>query len=202
MNYSDEALAQLHEEYTELTARYARLLIESGRYAQALAAERAREFMTHGVGRRLWIIYRCVINIFRLFPPDRESWAYGASLEWPLFDGGLTSGRVRETQGNLLAAQASLRQAVQSVSSDVVEAYLNVQTADQTVTAAKAGVANAEENLRLATGRYRAGLAVYIEVIDAETALVTAETNRVNAFYGLSTARAALRRALGIEEGV
>jgi hypothetical protein len=72
LNYGDEALEQLHQEYAELTARYARLLIESIRYGQTLASERAREFMTHGVGRRLWIIYRCVINIFRLFPPERE----------------------------------------------------------------------------------------------------------------------------------
>jgi hypothetical protein len=72
LNYGDEALVQLHQEYAELTARYARLLIESGAYSQRLVSERAREFMTHGVGRRLWIIYRCVINIFRLFPPEQE----------------------------------------------------------------------------------------------------------------------------------
>jgi outer membrane protein TolC len=58
-------------------------------------------------------------------------------------------------------------------------------------------VANAEENFRLTTGRYQAGLATYVEVTDAETALVTARTNQVNAQYDLSIARAALKRALG-----
>ncbi len=72
MNYGEEALAQLHHEYEELTARYTRLQIECSGLGQTLASERAREFMTHGVGRRLWIIYRCVVNIFRLFPPERE----------------------------------------------------------------------------------------------------------------------------------
>jgi len=72
LNFGDEALAQLHQEHAELTARYTRLLIACSRFGQTLASVRAREFMTHGVGRRLSIIYRCVINIFRLFPPEQE----------------------------------------------------------------------------------------------------------------------------------
>ena len=134
------------------------------------------------------------------FPPTQNSWAVGLGLQWAFLDWGLTAGRVQEAEGNLHSARARLRQAQQTASSDVVQAYLNVQTADEKVTASKAGVANAEEGLRVATGRYQAGVAAYIEVIDAETALLTARTNQVNAQYGLSTARAALTRALGIEE--
>lgn len=72
MNYGDEPLAQIHHDYTNLTERYTRLQIECGVFRQTLKCERAKEFMTHGVGRRLWIIHRCVINIFRLFPPEQE----------------------------------------------------------------------------------------------------------------------------------
>lgn len=131
------------------------------------------------------------------FPPSTESWSYGASLQFPLYNGGATSGQIRAAQGNLQAAQARLRQTEQAVGSEVTQAYLSVQTAAQQVTAAEAEVANAEESLRLATGRYQAGVAAFIEVIDGETALLTARTNRVNVVYGLSMARAALQRALG-----
>jgi outer membrane protein TolC len=106
---------------------------------------------------------------------------------------------VEETQANVRSALANLRQGEQTVGSEVVQAYLDVRTADQKVKAAAAEVANAEEGLGLATGRYQAGVAAYIEVIDAETALITAQTNQVNAVYGLSIARAALARALGME---
>lgn len=133
------------------------------------------------------------------FPPSDRSWAYGVSLQWPLFDVGLTKGRVEETQANVRSALANLRQGEQTVGSEVVQAYLDVRTSDQKVKAAAGGVANAEESLGLATGRYQAGVAAYIEVIDAETALITAQTNQVNAVYGLSIARAALARALGME---
>jgi outer membrane protein TolC len=134
------------------------------------------------------------------FPPDNRSWSYSVSVQWPFFDSGATKGSIQQAQGGLLSAQAALRQTEQTVGSEVTQAYLNVQTAEQKVTAANSEVANAQEGLNLATGRYQAGVAAYIEVIDAETALVTARTNQVNALYSVSTARAALKRALGLEE--
>jgi TolC family type I secretion outer membrane protein len=135
------------------------------------------------------------------FPPDNASWSYGVSLSWPLFDVGLTKGRIREAEANLLAAEAQLRQTELTVSSEVVQAYLNVQTARQKVAAGQTEVESAEEQLRLATGRYQAGVAIYVEVTDAETAALTARTNLVNARYGLSTSLAALESALGVVEG-
>jgi len=136
------------------------------------------------------------------FPPENSSWAYGVSMTWPLVDVGLTKGRIREAEANLFATRTQLRQTEQTVSSQVVQAYLNVQTARQKVTAAGAEVASAEEQLRLATGRYETGVAAYIEVTDAETAALTARTNLVNARFGLSTSLAALESALGAIEGV
>jgi outer membrane protein len=135
------------------------------------------------------------------FPPENASWAYGVSMSWPLLDVGLTKGRIREAEANLLAAQTQLHQTEQTVSSQVVQAYLNVQTARQKVSAAEAEVASAEEQLRLATGRYETGVAAYIEVTDAETAALTARTNLVNARFGESTSLAALESALGVVEG-
>jgi TolC family type I secretion outer membrane protein len=135
------------------------------------------------------------------FPPTDESWSYGLSLQWPLGDVGLTRGNIEESEANVLAAQARLRQVEQSVSSEVVQAWLNVATAEQRVAASEQEVASAEESLRLAEGRYEAGVASYVEVIDAETAAVTARTNLVNARYGASIALASLELALGMGEG-
>jgi len=134
-------------------------------------------------------------------PPSDRNWSFGAGVQWPLFDSGLTRGRVQEAAAQVRSAEASLRQVEQTVGSEVVGAYLDLQTAEQQVVAAGAEVTNAQESLRAATGRYAAGRAAYIEVIDAQNALVTAQTNQVNALYTVSTSRAALKRALGLEEG-
>lgn len=133
----------------------------------------------------------------RAFGYDNGSVRATLDLEWNPFDGGLTKGLVKEAQANVLTAQAEVNRAKQTIVSDVSQAYLNLRTAEQRVLAAEAGVTNAEESVRIAEGRYRAGVAAFIEVTDAQTALITARTNRVNAISQVNQARAALRRSLG-----
>lgn len=68
------------------------------------------------------------------------------------------------------------------------------------VTAAEAQVTNAQEALRLVEGRYRAGIGVFLDVLDAQTDLDLANTNRVNAQPALTRFRrgyAAAFRSLG-----
>ena len=62
-------------------------------------------------------------------------------------------------------------------------------------------VTNALEGVRLATGRYRGGVGTFLEVTDAQAALVLAQTNQVNAETALQSQRAALQRAIGAPLG-
>lgn len=60
-----------------------------------------------------------------------------------------------------------------------------------------AEVANTLEALRLVEGRYKAGLGAFLDVLDAQTALIKADSNRVNARTSVDQARAALAHAIG-----
>jgi outer membrane protein len=131
------------------------------------------------------------------FPPRNDFLSLGATIQWNPFDGGLTAGRVKEARANVEAAQAQLTNAQLGVTSDVSQAYLNLRTAEQRVQTAEIEIANATEGVRLAEGRYAAGVGTFIDVIDAQTALLTADTNRVNAQSAVNQARAALNRAIG-----
>jgi len=131
------------------------------------------------------------------FPPGNQLLSIGASVSWDPFDGGFTAGRVKEAQANLEAAQAQLTSAQQAVISDVSQAYLNLKGAEQRVATAQAEVANAQESVRLAEGRYRGGVGIFLDVVDAQAALLTANTNAVNAQAALNVARAALAHAIG-----
>jgi outer membrane protein len=131
------------------------------------------------------------------FPPGNDFLTIGVNVVWTPFDGGLTAGRVREARANRLSAQAQLTGTQLTVTSDVSQAYLNLRTAEQRVTTADAEVANAEESVRLAEGRYRAGIGTFIDVTDAQAALLTAQTNRVNAQSAVDQARAAVAHAIG-----
>ncbi|MBV9867007.1 MAG: TolC family protein [Abitibacteriaceae bacterium] len=131
------------------------------------------------------------------FPPNNGNLSAGVSLQWNPFDNGLTRGLVREAEANRLTAQQQLVLAGQTVTTDVAQAYLNLRTAEQHVTTTAAEVANAQESVRLAEGRYRGGVGTFLDVITAEAAFVTAQTNQVNAGSALDQARAALTRAIG-----
>ena len=58
---------------------------------------------------------------------------------------------------------------------------------------------NAQEQLRLAEGRYETGVGSIIELGDSQVALTSAAQQRVQADYNLSQARAGLLKALGRE---
>jgi outer membrane protein TolC len=133
------------------------------------------------------------------FPPENGALGAGLAVEWTPFDSGLTAGRVKEAEANLRASVAQVEAARLAVQSDVSQAYLTLVNAQQKVTTAEAEIANAQEALRLARGRYEAGIGVFLDVLDSEAALDTANSNRVNSLAAVSQALAALAHAVGDE---
>lgn len=130
-------------------------------------------------------------------PPQDSSLILGVTLAFSPFDGGLTAGRVKEARAGLETAQAQLAAAQINVVSDVTQAYVNLQTAEQRLAAANSGVVNAEEGVRIAEGRYRTGLGLFLDIINAQAQLLTARTTQQNARAAVEQARAALLRAVG-----
>lgn len=129
--------------------------------------------------------------------PRSDSLSAILALQWTPLDGGLTAGAVKQARANLESGQAQLYGAQQSVLQDVAQSYINLKTAEQRLKTAMAEEANATEAARLASGRFRAGLGILLDVLDAESALLQARTNRVNAVSALNQSRAAMQRAIG-----
>ncbi|RKG97117.1 TolC family protein [Corallococcus sp. CA053C] len=124
----------------------------------------------------------------------------GLSLNWALFQGGLVNAQTREANANLRDLQAQKDSLRQQVRLQVEQARLNVVANREALTAADEAQANARERLRLAEGRYRAGVGNIIEVSDAQVAFTNAAAQQVQATYALATSRAELARALGTVE--
>jgi len=69
MYYSDDALKQLAEGYTDVDAKLNTLL---ERYILLdLKSPRAQEFARQGFPRRLKVMVRCIVNVFEDIPPER-----------------------------------------------------------------------------------------------------------------------------------
>lgn len=121
----------------------------------------------------------------------------GVTASWDLYSGGLTRAQEAEAYANLknLAAQEdSLRQEVRL---ELEKARLAVRAAKASIAATAEAVAAARETLRLAEGRYTAGVGNVLELSDAQLTLTRAEASEVSAQYNLSQARSSLLKALG-----
>jgi outer membrane protein len=125
------------------------------------------------------------------------NWSASVNANWSLFQGLFTLSQVRE-QKALLASLVAQRDAIrQQIRLDVEQARVAVEGALAALGAADEALVNARERLRLAEGRYQAGVGSVIELGDAQVALTNAAAQRVTAEYTLFNARAQLLRALG-----
>jgi outer membrane protein len=125
------------------------------------------------------------------------NWTFSLGVNWQLFQGGLTWYTVKEQKANLDGVIASRELVRQQTRLQVEQARLAVRASKVAVIAAEEAVVNAKEQLRLAEGRYSAGVGSIIELGDAQVAYTTAAAQKVQADFNVSTARAQLVQSLG-----
>ncbi len=129
-----------------------------------------------------------------------DSWNAGIILTVPLFQGGLTRGRIAEARGNLMVLEAQLDTTRQSILLEVNQSFADMESAKVRIDVMNSSVQKARENLELAQGRYQAGIGPYIEVTDAQLAAVQAETDHIQAQYDYQLSVARLLKATGRAE--
>jgi outer membrane protein TolC len=126
-----------------------------------------------------------------------EIWELNVGLSWSIFDGGNRIARYREAKANLDAAQARVRATELDVAREVEQAQSNVVESQERIQAAQVAVASAQENFRLAQGRFDAGVGTILELTDAQLALTLAQNTEAQALADYRIALARLDRATG-----
>jgi len=126
-----------------------------------------------------------------------NSWNAGVLLSVPLFQGGLTKGKVSEARANLLALEFQKAAARQSILLEVNQSYADMESAKVRIDVMESSLQKARENLETAQGRYEAGIGPYLEVTDAQLSAVNAERDHVQALYDYFLAIARLLKAMG-----
>jgi outer membrane protein len=122
---------------------------------------------------------------------------YGISLRVPLFDGGRRDARREESASQYRAEQVRTRDLKEQIELDVRLALDALQSADAQVKVAKDGLELAQNELAQARRRYDAGVAISVEVTDAQTRLERALDNQTSALYGFNVAKIDLAQAMG-----
>jgi TolC family type I secretion outer membrane protein len=127
----------------------------------------------------------------------RQGWNLGTRVTWPFFDGFATRGRVTQARAQREQAVFDFADARRSIELEVRQACADHLQALELLEAQKKTVEQAEESLRLAEVRFRAGSGTQLDVFSAQTALTEARSNEIQALYAYNVALAVLDRVTG-----
>jgi outer membrane protein len=122
---------------------------------------------------------------------------YALQLNVPIFNGGLTRGRIQVASSRQNQAELELASIRGQVEEDVRLAYSGLRTTADTVRATDLAVTLAQRELEMARDRFRAGLGDNIELVTAQTTLANARFDQVTALAVYNGARLNLAAALG-----
>ena len=130
---------------------------------------------------------------------DINGWNAGAELQWNIFDGALTHGKVIQANALYEKSKTDLVDQSRQIEIEVRTAYSDFIEAREVLESQKTVQAEAEEALSEAKSRADAGTGTQLDVLDAQTSLTQARTTQVQALHDYDTARAKLQRAIGEE---
>ncbi|MDH7598939.1 MAG: TolC family protein [Sedimentisphaerales bacterium] len=121
----------------------------------------------------------------------------GVGLEMLIFDGGVVDAKIKEQVAKLVAARHRLRKLELKIQVDVQTAIRNILAAQERTRAVQASVEQAAEGLSIERERYELGKGAILDVLDAQSALLDAQTNYYKALADLHLAIAQFKLATG-----
>ena len=130
-------------------------------------------------------------------PEFLGKWDLGITFSLDLWNWGATGSRVEQAEAALKQARVQESQITENVSFEVQRSVLNLRRSDRKLSVARLAVDQADENLRVISDKYKSGLSTSTELLDAEVALLQAQTQLSGSRVELAIARAALVRAMG-----
>jgi outer membrane protein TolC len=124
-------------------------------------------------------------------------YAASATVNVPVWDWFATPAKLKQSKLRREQAHVELTAAQRQLIADIEESYTDASTAQQSLASLEQSENDAAESLRLTDLRYRAGEANVLEVVDAQSTLVTAQTARVDGAVRYATALANLQLLTG-----
>lgn len=132
-----------------------------------------------------------------LFAPGSLAWQYGPSISVPIFDTGRNRNHLSLAEARRHLAVAEYEKTVQRAFREVADALAAQHWLAEQVRIQQATLNIQIERTRLATLRYDNGTARFLEVLDAQRDLLSAEQQLVQTRRGFLSSRVRLYSALG-----
>jgi len=128
-----------------------------------------------------------------------KGWLTTVQGSVPIWDSGAIAGQVIQQRALLSETKITYDDDVRQVELEIQQAYSNLQQNRELIQSQEKNVELADEALRLAKARLDAGAGVQLDVLNAQVQLLTAQSTRLQAFFGYNSSLAEFDRATGAQ---
>ena len=129
---------------------------------------------------------------------NKESIFAAITLSYSLYEGGLRMAELRESESKLRESEFKRLNIRKDIENEVRESYYNLEAINSSIEFYKKQVSFAEENYNTVFKQYTYGLATNVDVIDANSVLVSAQQSLANSSFDLQLAIIALKSNTGV----
>ncbi len=137
------------------------------------------------------------VNIGSLITAPNAIWSLGADVLEPIFQGGRNRANLAATKAAYDGTVANYRESVLTAFQQVEDGLSGLNALSQASGSQNAAVEDAQRALQLATNRYSGGLTNYLDVITAQSALLTNQRTSVQLLGQQMVTSVYLVKALG-----
>jgi outer membrane protein len=131
------------------------------------------------------------------YPTEANDKTYGLQVTVPIFSGGLTQSRVRQSQYNWIAAKERVTRTSRATERAARDAYLGVISNMARVEALRQGLESSQTALKATEAGYEVGTRTSVDVLTSRQQLVAAQTAYSQSRYDYLLTVIQLRQAAG-----
>lgn len=135
-------------------------------------------------------------------PGPSSYYLLGATMQWSLLNGGQNQAKVAQAEAELARDTHQLAGVRRTIALEIESALTSRAEAASRVGINERAVESAREAHRLSLVRFKAGIGMGSEVVDAQTALTQADSNSVMARYDVQLSELRVAQALGLDLGL
>ncbi len=117
-------------------------------------------------------------------------------LSWDLFKGGEKKTKIQQAKIDYQVVENKLQQLKKQIELQVVQAYYELETAQQTSIASQSGVRSTARSFQIISAKYKEGQAILLEYLDAQNKFTTAQLTQSINHYELLRKEAALNKTI------
>jgi len=136
-------------------------------------------------------------NLGNMINESHKNWNAGISVNIPIFEGFSTKAKVDAAKARFAQAKLSKENLVDQIAVDVRKACLGLKESEAIIRSQKDNVGQAREALRIAEVSYANGVAINLDVLDAQVSLAQIQRNLASGIYDYLMAQAFLDRSVG-----